>query len=116
LGGDEHKEREGRGVEDRVEQLAAEIASLIDRAGVDERRDLRDLAIGVLRERVGDADSQPAVPATAPTPAFNPLGIGLPLLLVGGVLVFLFPPVGLLILLFAAVMLVWGLVAAVRFR
>ncbi len=116
MGGDEHREREGRGVEERVEKLAAEIASLIDRAGSDERRDLRDLAIGVLRERVGDAESPPGPPGTTATPAFNPLGIGLPLLLVGVVLVFLFPPVGLLILLFAAAMLVWGLVAAVRFR
>ena len=99
-----------------MEELAAEIASLIDHAGLDERRDLRELAIGVLRERTDHAASAPAVTATAQSPVFNPLGIGLPLLLVGVVLVFLFPPVGLLILSFAAAMVVWGVVAAVRFR
>jgi hypothetical protein len=117
LGGDEQRGRESRGVEDRVEKLAAEIASLIDHAELGERKDLRDLAIGVLRERVGDAGGPQPLPASAAAPqAFNPLGIGLPLLLVGGVLVFLFPPIGLLILLLAAAMLVWGLVAALRFR
>jgi hypothetical protein len=53
--------------------------------------------------------------AAAPAP-FNPLGIGLPLLLVGLALLVLFPPVGLLLLLFAVIMIVWGLLGALRFR
>ena len=116
MGGEEDRGRDDRSVEDRVHQLAAEIATLIEGARVDSRRDLRDLVSGVLRERVADLEpvGTAAVPSTSA--AFNPLGIGLPLLLVGVVLVFLFPPVGLLVLFFAAVMLVWGLVAALRFR
>ena len=44
------------------------------------------------------------------------MGIGIPLLLVGVILVFLFPQVGLLILVFAVVMMLWGLIAALKFR
>jgi hypothetical protein len=116
LGGEEDRGRDDRSVEDRVQQLAAEIATLIEGATADSRRDLRDLVSGVLRERAANLEEMATATAPATSAAFNPLGIGLPLLLVGVVLVFLFPPVGLLILFFAAVMLVWGLVAALRFR
>ena len=53
----------------------------------------------------------PASPSASGTETFNPLGIGIPLILMGGVLVFLFPLVGLLMFAAAAIMIVWGVVA-----
>ena len=60
-----------------------------------------------------------AAPPEAPPSAsgtFNPLGIGIPLVLMGGVLVFLFPLVGLLMFAAAAVMIVWGVGATLLAR
>ncbi len=103
-------------MEQRIEGLAAEIAGLIESGSAESRRDLRDLAIGLLRERTAGVENAPPAQATARAAPFNPIGISIPLLLVGFVLVGLFPPVGLLILLFAIVLLAWGLVAALLFR
>lgn len=67
---------------------------------------LRDVAISLLRDEVQVLEPPPpAVPATG---SFNPFGIGIPLLLMGGVMVFLFPPVGLLMFAAAALMIAWG--------
>jgi hypothetical protein len=99
-----------------VEALARELADAINAGRVEGREQLRDVALGLLRDEV--RLSEP-VPGTAPTPApaaaFNPFGIGIPLILMGGVLVFLFPPVGLLMFAVAALMIAWG-VAATMFR
>ena len=116
LGGDETRGGDDTALEERVEDLAVEIAALINGSAPEVRKDLRDLAVGLLRERIEEVEVPRALPNGASAAPFNPLGLGIPLLLVGVVLVFLFPPVGLLILLFAAAMLVWGLIAAVRFR
>ena len=118
MGGDEAKGPGEGAVEDRVQGLATELATLINEATPDTRKDLRELAVGLVRESVVEVEaaapgSDPASSSTAP---FNPLGIGIPLLLVGLALVVLFPPVGLLILLFAVVMLVWGFLSALRLR
>ena len=116
MGGDGHRTEDERTLERRIEGLAVEIAGLIESGSAETRRDLRDLAIGLLRERTVDVESPPPVQTTASTAPFNPIGIGIPLLLVGFVLVALFPPVGLLISLFAVIMLAWGLLAALLFR
>ena len=50
------------------------------------------------------------------TGTFNPFGIGIPLVLMGGLLVFLFPPVGLLMFAAAAVMIAWGVGATLLAR
>jgi hypothetical protein len=105
LAGDE---RSGQNptLEERVANLTEEVAQLINTAAADVRKDLRDLAIGVLREVVEDAP--PVIVQRPASATFNPLGLAIPLLLVGGMLVFLFPPVGLAIFGLAGLMLVWG--------
>jgi hypothetical protein len=106
LAGDERHDEPGPTLEERVAKLTEEVAQLINTAAGEVRNDLRDLAIGLLREAVEDAPR--VVAARSAGAPFNPLGIAIPLLLVGGMLVFLFPPVGLAIFGLAAVIVVWG--------
>jgi hypothetical protein len=117
LEGDEAESRESRSLEERVERFTGEIAGLINGARPELRKDLRDLAIGLLRERVDEAEAgAPLATVGVATAPFSPLAVAIPLLLVGCMLLFLFPPVGLVILMFAGVMLVWGLIASLFFR
>jgi len=100
-----------RALEARVQALAHQIAEAINADPTDGREALRDAAIALLRDEVQTAEIEPPLgtPAgAAPAGAFNPFGIGIPLILMGGVMVFLFPPVGLLMFAAAAVMLAWG--------
>ena len=96
--------------ENRVEALAHEIAQAINAGQVEQRELLREFAVNLLRDEVQiiSSPSAPAVPAQS-TGSFNPFGIGIPLFLMGSVLVFLFPPVGLLMFAAAAVMIAWGI-------
>ena len=45
------------------------------------------------------------------SPSSNPIAIAIPLLMVGAVMVILFPPVGLLLFAAAGAMVAWGLVS-----
>jgi hypothetical protein len=110
----EAEERAGT-LEARVEALARAMAETINAGQAEGREGLRDIAVGLLRDEV-----QIHVPGgrTAPQSAgaFNPFGIGIPLILMGSVLVFLFPPVGLLMFAAAAVMIAWGVGATLLTR
>ena len=116
MGEDEASNRADETLEERIEGITGTLAVLINGAAPELRRDLRDLAIGILREDVPEVQQPMPAPTQASGTSFNPLGMAIPLFLVGGMLLFLFPPVGLVILLFAVVMMVWGVAAAVRFR
>lgn len=92
-----------------MEALARELADTINAGHVEGREQLREVALGLLREEVRLNDHLPASASPpAAAGAFNPFGIGIPLVLMGSVLVFLFPPVGLLMFAAAAVMIAWG--------
>ena len=95
--------------EARVEALAREIADTINAGQVEGRERLREVALSLLCDEVQLSEPVPA-PASLPaaTGTFNPFGIGIPLVLMGSVLVFLFPPVGLLMFATAAVLIAWG--------
>jgi hypothetical protein len=83
----------------------------INAGTVEERESLREMVVSVLRDEVqlDDPRGEPNPPAPAQaTGTFNSFGIGIPLLLMGTVMVFLFPPVGLLMFAAAAVMIAWG--------
>lgn len=95
--------------EAEVEALARELADTINAGQLEGRERLREVALSLLHDEVQLSESVPAAaPAVAPPGSFNPFGIAIPLILMGSVLVFLFPPVGLLMFAAAAVMIVWG--------
>jgi len=104
--------------EERVIALAREIAETINAGTVEGRDVLREMAVGLVRDGVdvSEPESPPDVPPPPTTGTFNAFGIGIPLILMGGVLVFLFPPVGLLMFAVAAVMIAWGVVATLFAR
>ena len=92
--------------------LARQLAETINAGTVEGRDVLREMAVNLVRDEVRIMEPvPPASPSASGTGTFNPLGIGIPLILMGGVLVFLFPLVGLLMFAAAAVMIVWGVVA-----
>ncbi len=96
----------------RVEELTQELAQAIN-AGAEERREqLREMAVHQLRDQVTVVES--GALAAEPGQGFNPFGIAIPLVLVGGVLLILFPPVGLFLFATAGMMMLWG-VAAILF-
>jgi len=78
-----------------------------------DRDELRAHVIGVLREEVpgGEVVDEDKEEEPIRQAGFNPLGFGIPVLLVGAFLLFLFPPVGLLLFAMAAFLMIWGIVA-----
>lgn len=108
---DEQESEQGaRARQQRIEALARQIAETINAAPVEGREELREEVGEVLRAEVREVDQPSSTGPAGPQPGggFNPFGIGIPLILMGAVLVFLFPPVGLLLFAAATVMLVWG--------
>ena len=93
----------------RIATLAHELAETINAGRVEGRELLRDIAVNLLRDEVQTTEPSPSAPGSGPVGSFNSFGIGIPLILMGGVMVFLFPPVGLLMFALAAVMLAWGI-------
>jgi hypothetical protein len=92
-------------VETDVERLAREVVRVINGGPEEERETLRELAVAVLRDEVQIVSSTAHAP-TAGT--FNLFGIAIPLFLMGLVLVFLFPPIGLVCVAAATLTVVWG--------
>lgn len=106
----------------QVEQCARELARVINGGESEWRGPFRDAAIELLYDTVEtepplcDAlDGAEAAAVAVPTQTSNPIAIAIPLLMVGAVMVILFPPIGLLLFAAAGVMVVWGL-ASVLFR
>lgn len=91
-----------------MEALARELADTINAGQVEGREQLRDVALSLLRDEVQLSEPLPTSASPRVAGTFNAFGIGIPLLLMGGVLVFLFPPVGLLMFAAAALMIAWG--------
>lgn len=112
------KETDRESVERRVEALASEIVEFINARPGDERNDLRDLALAVLREEVksGEPSAESGLKQQERGGAFNPIAMAIPLFLIGAVMIVLFPPVGLLLFGMAGLMVVWGLVASLFSR
>ncbi|MBI4514858.1 MAG: hypothetical protein HY699_03455 [Deltaproteobacteria bacterium] len=112
---EEHAERPQDAVEEKVERLAREVAREINAGPQEGREILREIAVAVIREEVeiAPADDRRAAPALG---SLNLFGIGIPLFLIGSVLVFLFPPIGLLFFATGGVMVIGGLGAVVVSR
>lgn len=103
-------EPEDERLAERVRALAGELAGVINGSEGKQRERLRDSAIRLLREDV-EIIEEPVVVPEVPD-GFNPFGIAIPVFLAGGVLIFLFPPVGVLLFGVAVVTMVWGVVAS----
>jgi hypothetical protein len=96
----------------RVRELARELALVINTGAAEQREELRDMAVRLLRDEVEIVERVVDVPEGSR--AFNPFAIAIPLGLAGAVMLILFPPVGLLLFGSAVVMMAWG-VAVVLF-
>lgn len=116
---DEHEIGGGEsgGREPRIESLARDLARAINRMEASQREALRDAAVAILQDGVAPVEPAPvATPVVASHASFNPFGIAIPLGLVGALLVFLFPPIGLLMFGAAVMMVAWGVIATLVSR
>jgi hypothetical protein len=105
----------GEGSEDRIAELARELAEAINESGGKDRVGARDYAIDFLREEVDTeviASAEETSLQGAPA-AMNPFGLGIPLLFLGVVLVPLFGLMGLAIASIGIFMCVVGVAMAV---
>lgn len=107
----DHKEQR-QALEERIEDLAKELSELINASGAKGREELRDYAISLLQGGTETSSREAGVPPTQSSSPFNPFALAIPLLLVGLFLLLLFPPIGLLLILGAVVMMIWGGVLA----
>ena len=98
----------------QIEGLARDLARTISTAPAGQRERLRDMAVHVLRDEVEIIE--PAVPTATSRNASNPFAMGIPLILVGFVMLVMFPPVGLLLCAAAGLMMVWGVAAVFLVR
>ena len=106
------------GHDSEIEELTRQIAAVVGRAGVESRQDLRDYAIGLLKEETEFAQAPAAPVAITDASRFNPLAIAFLLVLVALPLLLsiVFFPVGLAVLALAAIMGAWGVLATVFSR
>ena len=102
-------------VDSRVEQLARELAEAINEAEGGGRVVMRDYAIDLLRDSVGSEvdEAGQARSSVGKKPPLNPFALGLPMLLIGVVLAFIFTPVGVALLGLGTITCVIGLAMAV---
>ena len=100
-----------RELDRRVEDLARQLADVVNTAGLESRQDLREYAIGLLKEET-ERDDVPAAASTTLThaPQFSPLAFAILIGLVSLPLVLLFAPLGLGLFGMAVVMGIWGLI------
>jgi hypothetical protein len=96
-----------------VEDLSRRIAEVVNSAGPEIRGDLREYAIELLKEETEQSDVAHEQARAADPPPFNPLAIALLLVLAALPLLLsiVFAPVGLAVLVIAAIFGVWGVVA-----
>jgi len=103
-------------VEQRLEELTREIVRTINQAEVagrpGSRTELKDFTISLLQDALGGTEPVDAGPVAHVDAPFNPLGMGIPVFFAGAVLIFLFPPVGILLFGISIVMIVWGVIAS----
>lgn len=107
-----------RELDDKVEDLAQRIVQVVNTASPEQRQDLREYAMELLRDgtEVGEAGPVPAADEKKNAAATNPIGIALLLGMLSLPALLLFTPVGLVLLAVALVMGVWGVLATLLRR
>ncbi len=102
-----------RDLDQRVEDLARQLAEVVNAAG-ESRQDLREYAIGLLKEETERDDAPEATSVThTHAPQFSPLAFAILLGLVSLPLLLLFAPLGLGLFAVAVLMGIWGLIDSV---
>ena len=113
-------EDRARILEDQVEDLTRAIANTINGADVPGRpairAELKDFAISLLQDSVVPQEPEAVEAVESGNVTFNPLAMGIPLFFAGGVLIFLFPPVGMMLFAASVVMVLWGLATSMFTR
>jgi hypothetical protein len=94
--------------EGTLEGLVREVVRWINAGPTEGREVLREQAVAILWDEVDIIENAPTA-APAAVGSFNFFGIGIPLFLIGSVLVFLFPPIGLVFFAAGALTVVLGL-------
>jgi hypothetical protein len=102
-----------RELDSQVEELTRQIADVVNTAGTESRQDLREYAIGLLKEETERDDAPAAKSTQTHAGTFSPLAFAILLGLVSLPLLLLFTPLGLGLFGLALVMGVWGLLDAV---
>ena len=96
-----------------VESLARKIAEVVNTAGAENRQDLREYAIGLLREETERDDAAAGPPSSQPAQAFSPLALAILVGLVSLPLLILFTPLGMGLFVVAVLLGIWGLIDTV---
>jgi Flp pilus assembly protein TadB len=91
--------------EQAIERLAREVGQLIRSAEPETQEELREAASALMREEASAIREAGQLTRRRP---MNPLAAGLGLLVVGASLALVFPPVGLTLILFGIIGIVWG--------
>lgn len=105
------KEEPSQELEDKIESLTKELSGLINEAGTHGREELRDYAVSLIQgetEAILIEEPSQEDESSERGPAFNPLALSIPFVLMGFILLLLFPPVGLFMIFFAVLMAVGG--------
>jgi hypothetical protein len=97
-------------VDAQVEDLARKIAELVNTAGVENRQDLREYAIELLKEETERDDASTAPPSSNPAQAFSPLAFAILVGFVSLPLLVLFTPLGMGLFVVAVLLGIWGLI------
>jgi len=102
-----------RELDAKVEDLTRQIAEVVNSAGQESRQDLREYAIGLLKEET-ERDDAPAgaIDHTTHAPEFSPLAFAILLGLVSLPTLLLFTPLGIGLFGVAVVMGIWGILDA----
>jgi hypothetical protein len=91
--------------EQEIERLARQTGRLIRDAEPETQEELREAAFALMRE---EAHGTPEAGRPVRRRPMNPLAAGLGLLVVGAGLAFVLPPVGLTLILFGFIGIIWG--------
>ncbi len=94
-----------------MELMARDLAQHINSAPSEQREQLREMVVHLVRDEVLIAPPAVRQSSGGRADAFNPFALGIPLLLAGAVLSVLFPPVGLLLFAMAGLTMAWGILS-----
>ncbi len=102
---------DGEVTESRAEELARALVRTINLAPNEQREQLREMVVHLVRDEVQIAPPVMYRSASDGGDGFNPFALGIPLMLAGAVLTILFPPVGLVLFAVAGLTMAWGVLS-----